>query len=164
MQTNVSFQALGLDPALLKAVQRLGYTSPTQVQAEGIPAILGGRDVIGSARTGSGKTAAFLLPIIQRLAKHPARGTRVLVLSPTRELVVQTEHLLKDLARGRAIGTSDNARTPTGHGGATGPATDIYSSHRVPRSRISQDWTPYRTPQARGHQVSPSIHPDKVES
>src|SRR6266581_1336272 len=103
MQTNVSFQALGLDPALLKAVQRLGYTSPTQVQAEGIPAILGGRDVIGSARTGSGKTAAFLLPIIQRLAKHPSRGTRVLVLSPTRELAVQTENMLKDLARGTPI-------------------------------------------------------------
>ena len=103
MQTTVSFQALGLDPTLLKAVQRLGYTSPTQVQAEGIPAILGGRDVIGSARTGSGKTAAFLLPIIQRLAKHPSRGTRVLVLSPTRELAVQTENMLKDLARGTMI-------------------------------------------------------------
>src|SRR5213594_1364044 len=108
MQTTLSFQALGLDPALLKAVQRLGYTSPTQVQAQGIPAMLAGRDVIGSARTGSGKTAAFLRPIIQRLTKHPARKTRVLVLSPTRELAVQTETMLKDLAgatgiRGKAV-------------------------------------------------------------
>jgi len=99
----MSFQSLGLDPALLKAVQRLGYTSPTQVQAQGIPAILAGRDVIGSARTGSGKTAAFLLPIIQRLTKHPARKTRVLILSPTRELAVQTETMLKDLAGGTGI-------------------------------------------------------------
>jgi len=98
MQQTVSFDNLGLDPALLKAVQRLGYTSPTPVQAEAIPAILAGRDVVGSAVTGSGKTAAFLLPIIQRLTKHPARRTRVLVLSPTRELAVQTEAMLKDLA------------------------------------------------------------------
>src|SRR5881628_756564 len=103
LQAAMSFQSLGLDPPLLRAVQRLGYTSPTQVQAQGIPAILAGRDVIGSARTGSGKTAAFLLPIIQRLTKHPARGTRVLVLSPTRELAVQTENMLKDLARGTPI-------------------------------------------------------------
>src|SRR5438093_13111418 len=108
MQTAVSFQALGLEPTLLKAVQRLGYTSPTEVQANCIPAILQGRDVIGSARTGSGKTAAFLLPIIQRLTKNRGRGTRVLVLSPTRELAVQTETMLKDLAgatgiRGKAV-------------------------------------------------------------
>ena len=108
MQETVSFDDLGLDPPLLKAVQRLGYTSPTPVQAEAIPAILAGRDVVGSAVTGSGKTAAFLLPIIQRLTKHPARRTRVLVLSPTRELAVQTEAMLKDLAgatgiRGKAV-------------------------------------------------------------
>ncbi len=103
MQVTTSFQNLGLDPPLLKAVQRLGYTSPTQVQAEAIPAILAGRDVIGSAQTGSGKTAAFLLPIIQRLTKSPSRRTRVLVLSPTRELAVQTENMLKDLARGTPI-------------------------------------------------------------
>ncbi len=103
MQESMSFSNLGLDPPLLKAVQRLGYTSPTQVQAEGIPAILAGRDVIGSARTGSGKTAAFLLPIIQRLAKHPSNRTRVLVLSPTRELALQTEAMLKDLAVGTRV-------------------------------------------------------------
>ncbi len=108
MQKTVSFHDLGLDPMLLKAVQRLGYVSPTDVQAETIPAVLAGRDVIGSARTGSGKTAAFLLPIIQRLTKHPARRTRVLVLSPTRELAVQTETMLKDLAgttgiKGKAV-------------------------------------------------------------
>ncbi len=104
----VSFDSLGLDAQLLKAVHRLGYTSPTEVQAKCVPAILEGRDVIGSARTGSGKTAAFLLPIIQRLTKNRGRGTRVLVLSPTRELAVQTETMLKDLAgatgiRGKAV-------------------------------------------------------------
>src|SRR2546428_9234480 len=103
MQQTVGWNHIGLNPPSLRTVQQLGYASPTPVQAETIPAILGGRDVIGSARTGSGKTAAFLLPIIQRLAKHPARGTRVLVLSPTRELAVQTENMLKELARGTPI-------------------------------------------------------------
>src|SRR5438093_10338605 len=135
----MSFQSLGLDPALLKAVQRLGYTSPTQVQAQGIPAILAGRDVIGSARTGSGKTAAFLLPINQRLTKHPARKTRVLILSPTRELAVQTETMLKDLAGGKqesgekSLWRSRNApprkspkrRSRHSHGD-TRPATGLY--------------------------------------
>jgi len=103
MQETMSFEDLGIEPPLLRAVQRLGYTSPTPVQAEAIPAILAGRDVVGSAVTGSGKTAAFLLPIIQRLTKHPARRTRVLVLSPTRELAVQTEAMLKDLAGGTGV-------------------------------------------------------------
>ncbi len=108
MQKTMSFHDLGLDPSLLRAVQRLGYTSPTQVQVESIPAILADHDVICSARTGSGKTAAFLLPIIQLLTKNPAHRTRVLVLSPTRELAVQTEAMLKGLAgetrvRGKAV-------------------------------------------------------------
>src|SRR5712691_2153053 len=104
MQTTMTFQSLGLDPPLLKTVQRLGYTSPTAVQAETIPAILAGRDVIGSARTGSGKTAAFLLPILQNLlSRPPYPGTHVLVLSPTRELAVQTESMLQGLARGTRV-------------------------------------------------------------
>src|SRR5437867_10373494 len=103
MQSTVGWGQVGLNPQLLRVVQQLGYSSPTAVQAETIPAFLAGRDVIGSARTGSGKTAAFLLPIIQRLTKHPARKTRVLILSPTRELAVQTETMLKDLAGGTGI-------------------------------------------------------------
>src|SRR2546428_543072 len=95
---------VGLSPQLLRVVQQLGYTSPTAVQAETIPAILAGRDVIGSARTGSGKTAAFLLPILQNLlSRPPYPGTHVLVLSPTRELAVQTESMLQGLARGTRV-------------------------------------------------------------
>src|SRR2546428_7580399 len=92
---------VGLSPQLLRVVQQLGNTSPTAVQAETIPAILAGRDVIGSARTRSGKTAAFLLPILQNLlSRPPYPGTHVLVLSPPRELALQTETMLQGLARG----------------------------------------------------------------
>jgi len=104
MQSTVGWEQLGLNSQLLRVVQQLGYTSPTAVQAETIPAILAGRDVIGSARTGSGKTAAFLLPILQNLlSRPPYPGTHVLVLSPTRELAVQTESMLQGLARGTRV-------------------------------------------------------------
>src|SRR5947209_11987225 len=104
MQQTVGWNHIGLNPPSLRTVQQLGYASPTPVQAETIPAILAGRDVIGSARTGSGKTAAFLLPIIQNLLSRPAYpGTHVLVLAPTREMAVQTESLLQDLARGTRV-------------------------------------------------------------
>src|SRR6266540_6921277 len=98
-----TFESLGLDPTLLKAVAALGYEVPTPIQREGIPPILEGRDVIGTAQTGSGKTAAFLLPILQRLSRQPAHGTRVLVLTPTRELAAQIEDALHDLGRGGRI-------------------------------------------------------------
>src|SRR5437870_7633572 len=101
--TKNPFDFLGLDPVLLRAVYGLGYEAPTPIQREGIPPILAGRDVIGTAQTGSGKTAAFLLPILQRLARQPARGTRVLVLTPTRELAAQIEGALHDLGRGGRI-------------------------------------------------------------
>src|SRR3989442_2340636 len=104
MQQTVGWNHIGLNPPSLRTVQQLGYASPTPVKAETIPAILAGRDVIGSARTGSGKTAAFLLPIIQNLLSRPAYpGTHVLVLAPTRELAVQTESMLQDLARGTRV-------------------------------------------------------------
>src|SRR5216684_3869102 len=81
------FSQLGLDPALAFAVQQMGYTEPTPIQQQAIPLILAGRDVIGSAQTGTGKTAAFALPILQRLGPHGA--LRCLVLEPTRELALQ---------------------------------------------------------------------------
>src|SRR3989475_5102166 len=90
MQEKGPFDQLGLDPALVKAVDAISYEAPTPIQREAIPAVLGGRDVIGIAQTGSGKTAAFLLPILQRLMKQPPGKTRALVLSPTRELAAQT--------------------------------------------------------------------------
>ena len=84
-----SFSKLGLSDALAYAVQQKGYTDPTPIQAQAIPLILEGRDVIGSAQTGTGKTAAFALPIIQRLGTHGAM--RCLILEPTRELALQVE-------------------------------------------------------------------------
>lgn len=89
----MSFSVLGLDPNILKAISEAGYTEPTPIQAAAIPAIIEGGDLIGIAQTGTGKTAAFTLPILTKLAGTAGekRGTRVLVLAPTRELVVQIE-------------------------------------------------------------------------
>lgn len=83
------FNHLGLHPALIKGIKELGFVRPTAIQAEAIPAALDGRDVIATAQTGSGKTAAFVLPIVQRLIDKPRRTTRALVLAPTRELAGQ---------------------------------------------------------------------------
>jgi ATP-dependent RNA helicase RhlE len=97
-QTTQSFQTLGLDTRLLKAVETQGYTSPTLVQFRAIPLILDGNDVIGGAQTGTGKTAAFVLPLLQRLAKPGGRGSapRVLILTPTRELAAQVHQSVVD--------------------------------------------------------------------
>ena len=83
------FTALKLHPSLLKALKELGFTRPTPVQADAIPPALAGRDLLACAMTGSGKTAAFLLPILQRLIDQPRRATRALILTPTRELAAQ---------------------------------------------------------------------------
>jgi len=103
MPEPTAFDHLGLDPALLKAVYAMGYEAPTPIQREAIPAILKGRDVIGTAQTGSGKTAAFVLPILQRLMKQPSGKTRALILSPTRELAAQTEAAFRQLGKGTRI-------------------------------------------------------------
>ncbi len=91
--TLTTFNELGLSKPLLKALAEEGYTEPTPIQAQAIPSVLTGRDMLGIAQTGTGKTAAFALPILQRLAADPRpaprRGCRVLVLSPTRELASQ---------------------------------------------------------------------------
>ena len=92
------FQKLGLSAPVLEAVKAMGYVDPTPIQLRAIPLILAGRDVIGSAQTGTGKTAAFALPLITRLAHHEPR-TRFLVLEPTRELAAQVEVAIRDLAR-----------------------------------------------------------------
>ena len=88
------FSSLKLHPALLKAVRELGFARPTPIQADAIPPGVAGRDVLACAMTGSGKTAAFLLPIIHALIDRPRRTTRALVLTPTRELAAQ---ILEDL-------------------------------------------------------------------
>ena len=83
-----AFDTLGLCPALVQTVTELGYTQPTPIQAGMIPILLSGRDVLGQAQTGTGKTAAFALPMLQRLDLH-SPGVQGLVLAPTRELAVQ---------------------------------------------------------------------------
>ena len=93
------FRALGLGPNLFKAIQDAGYTEPTPIQAAAIPQILAGHDLIGIAQTGTGKTAAFTLPILSRMEATPNRGTRTLILAPTRELVVQIEENVRAYAQ-----------------------------------------------------------------
>src|SRR5580693_6986 len=85
-----TFDTLGLLPSVLRAVHDAGYTVPTPIQAQAIPLILKGRDIIGLAQTGTGKTAAFTLPIVNQLIDGPRR-TRCLILTPTRELCVQVD-------------------------------------------------------------------------
>ena len=92
------FSKLGLSKPVLKGIRAMGYTEPTPIQARGIPVMMEGRDLIGSAQTGTGKTAAFALPILTKLGK-PAPGPRALVLEPTRELAAQVETAFRDMAR-----------------------------------------------------------------
>ncbi len=94
----MNFTELGLEVALRRACESLGYTEPTPIQREAIPIILKGADLIGCAETGTGKTAAFLLPILQRINAKQRPGIRVLVLAPTRELASQIETNYKELA------------------------------------------------------------------
>ncbi|MEY2877942.1 MAG: hypothetical protein RLZZ15_322 [Verrucomicrobiota bacterium] len=91
------FKALNLSESVLRGVQAAGYTDPTPIQLRAIPVVLGGGDLIGSAQTGTGKTAAFALPILTRLGKHGR--ARVLILEPTRELAAQVETSFRDFAR-----------------------------------------------------------------
>jgi len=88
----MSFESLNLHPLLLKTITRCGYTTPTPIQAQAIPVVLAGNDLVGSAETGTGKTAAFILPALQKLtapSMYNGRGPRVLILTPTRELAQQ---------------------------------------------------------------------------
>ncbi len=104
----MSFSNLGLQPDLLRAVARQGYTEPTPVQREAIPLVLAGRDLLAGAQTGTGKTAAFVLPILQGLAARPARhrGIRVLILAPTRELAMQVEESVRTYSGGSVRSTA----------------------------------------------------------
>ena len=96
----MSFENLGLNASLLKGIHDLGYTRPTPVQEAAIPPILAGKDVIASAQTGTGKTAAFVLPILHRLlTEGKKKGVRALIVAPTRELALQSMEHLKNLSR-----------------------------------------------------------------
>ena len=107
------FDVFNLDPALNKALRKAGYNEPRPIQMEAIPSVLAGRDVLGLAQTGTGKTAAFGLPLLQRLLENPGPGPRALILAPTRELAVQIDKEIRTLARGTRI------RTVTVYGGVS---------------------------------------------
>ncbi|MBI2360326.1 MAG: DEAD/DEAH box helicase [Deltaproteobacteria bacterium] len=103
------FSKLGLSPKVLEGVRASGYTDPTAVQLRAIPVVMSGRDLIGSSQTGTGKTAAFALPILSRLGHHGA--LRALVIEPTRELAAQVETAIRDYGR------FTNLRTTVLYGG-----------------------------------------------
>jgi len=93
------FSALGLHPSLVKATREIHYVEPTPVQAQAIPPVLLGRNLLATAQTGTGKTAAFLLPILHRLQSLPRGTTQALIITPTRELAQQINQVLQGLAR-----------------------------------------------------------------
>ncbi len=95
----MTFESLGLDPALLRAIHDLGWDKPTAIQKDAVPHAVAGKDLLACAMTGSGKTAGFLLPILNRLHANPKRATRALVLAPTRELAAQVHADFEALAK-----------------------------------------------------------------
>ncbi|MCB8944132.1 MAG: DEAD/DEAH box helicase [Ardenticatenaceae bacterium] len=97
--TFVSFDHFSLDSRLNAGIQAVGYETPTPIQQQAIPHVLNGRDVLGLAQTGTGKTAAFMLPILQRLTKGPLRQVRALIVAPTRELAEQIHQTAVDLGQ-----------------------------------------------------------------
>ena len=102
----MSFEALNLDARLLRAIEKLHYTTPTDIQRAAIPVILEGRDLMASAQTGTGKTAAFMLPTLHKLLTteaKPGRGPRILVLTPTRELAQQVTDAVRDFGKGTQL-------------------------------------------------------------
>ena len=109
----MSFSVLGLAPELLRAVSAQGYIHPTPVQREAIPHVLAGRDLLAGAQTGTGKTAAFVLPMLQRLAASERRSgpggrpqIRALILTPTRELAIQVDGSVRTYGGGSRRSTA----------------------------------------------------------
>jgi ATP-dependent RNA helicase RhlE len=107
----VNFQQFNLDSRLLARITRAGYTEPTPIQNNAIPPALAGRDLIGTAQTGTGKTAAFVLPMLQRLLPGPRKCTRALIVTPTRELAEQIHEVI------RVLGAETGLRSATIYGG-----------------------------------------------
>ncbi len=109
----MSFEPFTFDRRIDAAIQSVGYTKPTPIQKQAIPVVLKGRDMIGVAQTGTGKTAAFLLPILQRLTTGPLRKVRVLIVAPTRELAQQIHRMTRELAQHTKV------RSTTVYGGVS---------------------------------------------
>ncbi len=99
----MNFDTLNLNPIILSNIQALGYIAPTPIQEQSIPPILAGKDVMGLAQTGTGKTAAFALPILQRLMQGPRLRVRALIIAPTRELAQQIHDAITELAKGTKL-------------------------------------------------------------
>src|SRR5512134_620778 len=103
----MSFSSFNFHPQIVAGIKALGYCTPTPVQRQAIPQVLQGHDVMGLAQTGTGKTAAFVLPILQRLLKGPRGrvpfGCRALIVTPTRELAEQINDSIKALGRGTGV-------------------------------------------------------------
>lgn len=109
----MNFRQFSLDPRIGAGIEAVGYATPTPVQQQAIPVVLKGRDVMGLAQTGTGKTAAFVLPILQRLTTGPLRRVRVLIVAPTRELA---EQIHQDIAN---LGKKTKIRSATVYGGVS---------------------------------------------
>ena len=107
----MNFEQFALDPRISAGVKAAGYTTPTPIQQQAIPVVLAGHDVLGLAQTGTGKTAAFVLPILQRLTKGPLQKVRVLIVAPTRELAEQINQTIV------ALGKKTKVRSVTVYGG-----------------------------------------------
>ena len=107
----MSFQSFSLDPRVLAGVDALGFTEPTPIQERSIPSLLEGHDLLGVAQTGTGKTAAFVLPILERLIGGPRGRLRALIIAPTRELAEQIHETV------RALGRSSGLRSAVVYGG-----------------------------------------------
>jgi ATP-dependent RNA helicase RhlE len=114
----VNFKQFNLDSRLMVGIARAGYDTPTPIQQAAIPALLAGNDLIGTAQTGTGKTAAFVLPILDKLLKGPRNQSRALIVTPTRELAEQIHDVI------RTLGTGTRLRSATIYGGV-GPAPQI---------------------------------------
>ncbi len=109
----MNFEHFSFDPRISAGIKSLGYTTPTPIQQQAIPVVLKGRDVLGTAQTGTGKTAAFVLPILQRLTKGPSGRVRALIVAPTRELAEQIHQAIVDL------GKNTRLRSVTVYGGVS---------------------------------------------
>ena len=107
----MNFHEFNLDSRLMTRIRRAGYTEPTPIQNDAIPAAIAGKDLIGTAQTGTGKTAAFVLPILQRLLTGPRKRTRALIVTPTRELAEQIHEVI------RTMGAGTGLRSATIYGG-----------------------------------------------
>src|SRR3989338_2938094 len=102
-QQNNTFYGLGIAPGMLKRLDDIGFTIPTPIQRKAIPVAITGEDVIGIAQTGTGKTIAFSIPMLQQIAAKKKRG---LILLPTRELAIQVDEELKKIAQGSGLKTA----------------------------------------------------------